>query len=96
MTFIKFDKRYGDIFTYLLGRVAVVGTMDDAVSLSKKTGSSVRFVTLEGEVVNASGAMTGGRYKNNTANLLERKRNKYAGVKDRGSESPCGRGRKRG
>lgn len=71
---IKFDKRYGDIFTYLLGRVAVVGTMDDAVSLSKKTGSGVRFVTLEGEVVNASGAMTGGRYKNNTANLLERKK----------------------
>ena len=42
---IKFDKRYGDIFTYLLGRVAVVGTMDDAVSLSKKTGSGVRSVS---------------------------------------------------
>ncbi len=71
---ISFDKKYENIFTYLLGRVAVVATMDDAVYLSKKTGSGVRFVTLDGEVVNASGAMTGGKYKNNTANLLERKK----------------------
>ena len=46
--------------------------MDHAVRMSKK-GSGLRFVTLEGEIINAGGAITGGRYKNKTANLLERK-----------------------
>ncbi|MBQ6684538.1 MAG: hypothetical protein IJM99_00365, partial [Firmicutes bacterium] len=32
-----------------------------------------RFVTLEGEVINASGAITGGMYKTNSTNLLSRK-----------------------
>lgn len=70
---ISYDSKYGGIFRYLLGRTAIVDTMQDAIDFSKKTGSGVRFVTLEGEVVNASGAITGGKYKNATANLLERK-----------------------
>lgn len=47
--------------------------MNNAVKLSKTAGSGLRFVTLEGEIINSGGAITGGRYKNNTANLLERK-----------------------
>lgn len=70
---IKCDRRYEGIFMYLLGRVAVVETMEDAIAFSKKTGTGVRFVTKDGEIVNASGAITGGKYKNVTANLLERK-----------------------
>ena len=70
---IKCDRRYEGIFMYLLGRVAVVETMEDAIAFSKKTGTGVRFVTKDGEIVNASGAITGGKYKNATANLLERK-----------------------
>lgn len=70
---IECDDKYKDIFRYLLGRVAIVETMQDAIDFSKKNGAGVRFVTIEGEIVNASGAITGGRYKNATANLLERK-----------------------
>ena len=70
---IKYDKKYEGIFRYLLGRVCIVDTMQDAIDFSKKTGQGVRFVTIEGEIVNASGAITGGKYKNATANLLERK-----------------------
>ncbi|MBR5229445.1 MAG: chromosome segregation protein SMC, partial [Firmicutes bacterium] len=70
---VKFDSKYEDIFRYLLGRVAVVDNMDSAVSLSKVAGSGVRFVTLDGEIINASGAITGGKYKNATANLLARR-----------------------
>lgn len=69
---IKFDAKYSGVFEYLLGRVAVVKDMDSAIRLSKKAGG-LRFVTLEGEIINAGGAITGGKYKNNTANLLERK-----------------------
>jgi len=58
---------------YLLGRVIITNTMDDAVRLSKKLKNGARFVTLDGDVVNASGAITGGKYRNKTANLIERK-----------------------
>lgn len=70
---ISYASEYTSIFTYLLGRVAVVDNMDTAVSLSKAAGGGLRFVTLDGEIINAAGAITGGRYKNTTANLLARK-----------------------
>ena len=70
---VKYDPEYKAVFDYLLGRVVIVRDMDTAVRLSKNIGSSVRFVTLEGEVVNANGAITGGRFKNKTSNILSRK-----------------------
>lgn len=70
---ISYDSAYDGIFKYLLGRVAVVDDMDIAVNLSKSAGGGIRFVTTEGEIINASGAITGGKYKNATANLLARK-----------------------
>lgn len=70
---VSFDPRYAGVFAYLLGRVAVVDNMDTAIRLSKMAGTGIRFVTLDGEIINASGAITGGKYKNKTANLLERK-----------------------
>ena len=70
---VEFDSVYEGIFSYLLGRVAIVKDMDTAIQLSKITGSGIRFVTLDGEVINQSGAITGGKFKNQTANLLSRK-----------------------
>ena len=69
---ISFDKELANIYSYLLGRVAIVKDMDSAIRLSK-VSQGLRFVTPEGEIVNASGAITGGAYKNKSANLLERK-----------------------
>ena len=69
---IEFDGKYTSVMEYLLGRVVIVDNMDNAVRLSKKA-SGLRFVTLEGEIINAGGAITGGKYKNKSANLLERK-----------------------
>ncbi|MEI3503183.1 MAG: hypothetical protein V8Q42_05760 [Anaerovoracaceae bacterium] len=40
--------------------------------MSKNSGG-YRFVTLEGEMINAGGAITGGRYMNKTANIPDRK-----------------------
>lgn len=70
---VEYDGKYEGVFRYLLGRVAVVDNMDRAVALSKAAGSGLRFVTLDGEIINASGAITGGKYKNATANLLARR-----------------------
>ncbi|QIB68934.1 chromosome segregation protein SMC [Aminipila butyrica] len=70
---IEFDDKYRKVMEYLLGRVAVVDDLANAVKLSKQASGGLRFVTLEGDVINSGGAITGGTYRNNTANLLERK-----------------------
>ena len=70
---IKFDAKYKKIMEYLLGRVVVVDKLSNAVRLSKSAGSGLRFVTLEGEIINSGGAISGGAYRNNTVGLLERK-----------------------
>ncbi|MCQ2548045.1 MAG: chromosome segregation protein SMC [Clostridia bacterium] len=72
-TCIKYDNAYTNIFDYLLGRVALVDNMDNAVALAKLCPSGLRLVTLDGEVINVSGAITGGKYKNKSANILGRK-----------------------
>ena len=69
---IEFDEKYRNVMEYLLGKVVIVDTMNHAVDLSKKT-KGFRFVTPEGEHINANGAITGGRHKNSSGNLLERK-----------------------
>lgn len=48
-------------------------TIDHAIALSRKYHHTLRIVTLEGELLNAGGSMTGGAFKN-TSNLLGRKR----------------------
>ena len=70
---VKADKQYEGLLKYLLGRVVVVDTIDNAIALSRKYQYSLRIVTLEGELLNAGGSMTGGAFKN-TSNLLGRKR----------------------
>ena len=70
---VKADPRYEGLLKYLLGRVVVVDTIDNAIALSRRYQYSLRIVTLEGELINAGGSMTGGAFKN-TSNLLGRKR----------------------
>jgi len=66
-------KGYEHLATYLLGRILVVDEIDHAIAIARKYRYSFRIVTLEGELLNAGGSMTGGAYKNNS-NLLGRKR----------------------
>lgn len=68
------DDRFREIVDYLLCRVIIADDMDRAVRLSKMNIGGFRIVTKDGEVINAFGAITGGRYKNKTANLLDRKK----------------------
>ena len=70
---IEFDGKYKTVMEYLLGRVVLVDYLEHAVKLSKKASGGLRFVTLDGEVINAAGAITGGAFRSNTAGLLERK-----------------------
>ena len=71
---VETEDKYREIVDYLLCRVLIADSMDNAVSISKKNIGGYRIVTLEGEVINAFGAITGGRFSNKTANLLDRKK----------------------
>ena len=57
---VRFDERYKNIFANLLGRTVVAETLADAVRMSKQSGNSLRIVTLDGQLINAGGSMTGG------------------------------------
>lgn len=67
------DAKYDKVVEYLLGRYLLVDTLDHAMSISKKYHYSVRMVTLDGELLNPGGSMSGGAFCNNS-NLLGRKR----------------------
>lgn len=72
-TLVEIDETYRNLASYLLGRNLVVDNIDNAITLSKKYNQSLRIVTLEGELFNPGGSMSGGAYKN-TSNLLGRRR----------------------
>ncbi|MBQ1888108.1 MAG: chromosome segregation protein SMC [Firmicutes bacterium] len=67
---------YQNIIDYMLGRVVICDDLDHAMAMSRRNDSGLRFVTLDGEIINAAGAMTGGSFKNNTANILTRRAEK--------------------
>lgn len=56
----------------LLGRVIIVETLDVALALAKTKGWN-RLVSLDGEVVHGSGAVTGGRAKHQSTGILQRR-----------------------
>jgi len=56
---VTFDSHFRPVVESLLGRILIVETLDDALAMARTRGWS-RLVTLDGEVVHASGAVTGG------------------------------------
>ena len=69
---INYNKKYEQIILSLLGRTVIVKDMDNAIDLAKKNGYSFRIVTLDGDVINPSGAMAGGSVAKKTVNILGR------------------------
>ena len=72
-TLVKVEERFQALVDSLLGRTVVVDTVDHALSLSRKNNFSLRLVTLDGELLNPGGAITGGAFRH-SGNLLGRKR----------------------
>ncbi|MBQ2503578.1 MAG: chromosome segregation protein SMC, partial [Lachnospiraceae bacterium] len=67
------DSQYEGVIAYLLGRVVVTKTVDDALALARKNKYSLHIVTLEGEYLSPGGSISGGAFRNNS-NLLGRHR----------------------
>ncbi len=72
-TLVKVEEIYRGLADHLLGRTVVVKHIDHGVALAKKYKQTLRIVTLEGELINPGGAMTGGAFRN-SSNLLSRRR----------------------
>ncbi|ADL07824.1 chromosome segregation protein SMC [Thermosediminibacter oceani] len=70
---IEYDKKFTPVLTYLLGRVIVAEDMDSALTIARKTDFSIKVVTLEGEIINPGGPITGGSFKKSSL-FLSRKR----------------------
>lgn len=71
---ITFPDNLKRIISNLLGRICVTDTLQNAMSIASQTGHSFRVVTLDGDVVNPGGSMTGGSIRKQGTGILGRAR----------------------
>ena len=74
---VTYDAKYDDIFRSLLGRTVVAEDLDSGIAMARKYRNAFRIVTLDGQVINRGGSMTGGSVSRSAgvlsrANELER------------------------
>lgn len=86
------DAKYNGIRDSLLGRVAVAEDLDSAVAIARRTKYRFRIVSLDGQVVNAGGSLTGGSRAKNSgllsrASEIQRIREKAAGLQKKADEA---------
>lgn len=65
------DAKYKNIVSNLLGRVMIVEDIDCAIGISKRYNNKYKIVTLDGQVMNPGGSMTGGS-RSRGAGILSR------------------------
>lgn len=68
---LRCDDEYLPIIRNLLSHTAVADNIDSAIAISKRFGHRFKVVTLDGQVMNAGGSMTGGSRGQN-AGILSR------------------------
>lgn len=66
---VKCDSKYDEIVAYTLGKTIVLESLSDAVVFSKKYDDRFKLVTLDGQMINAGGSMTGGSTSRGTGIL---------------------------
>lgn len=71
---IQYDKNLDSVFRSLLGGTVIVDTLDTAVNLAKSSKFTFRIVSLEGDIVNPQGSITGGSKKAEINNILGREK----------------------
>ena len=57
---VSFDGKYRNIFENLLGRTVIAEDLDYGIAMARKYQNAFRIVTLDGQVINRGGSMTGG------------------------------------
>ena len=57
---VRFDPKYTQIFNSLLGKTVIAEDLDCGIAMARKYRNAFRIVTLDGQVINRGGSMTGG------------------------------------
>ena len=70
---ISYNDKYKNIFESILGRTIIIDNIDNGIKFAKETGHKFKVVTLDGEILNPGGSLTGGSFRTN-GNILSRKR----------------------
>jgi len=71
---VEYESAYKPIIENLLGNVIIAKTLEGANAIAKQIQYSHRIVTLEGDVVNPGGSMTGGAVKQKSPSFLTKNR----------------------
>ena len=71
---VDYDEKFDSAGLHLLGNTLVIEDLDAAVALTRRFRPTARLVTLDGEVINTSGAITGGHTNQKKSGLLSRSR----------------------
>ena len=71
---VECEVRFRPVIDYLLAKVIVVDNIKNAVELARNSTHNIKIVTLDGDVINPGGAMTGGVYHKGATSLLGRVR----------------------
>ena len=71
---VEYNKKYDNVIRYLLGNTLVCDNIENATQISRRYPRAFKIVTLDGDVINSSGSMTGGSRKDNAGNLLANER----------------------
>lgn len=85
---VTYDKKYADIFSNLLGRTVIVEDLDCGIAMARKYRNRFRIVTLDGQVINRGGSMTGGSVNQKSgvlsrANELSRLQESLSGMEQK-------------
>lgn len=75
---VSYDSIYDNIIKSLLGNVAISDSIDSAAHIGKMVNNNYKVISLEGDVVYAGGALSGGQQQKTTASTfnIEEKLNK--------------------
>lgn len=71
---VSHDSVYTGIIRNLLGKVVVIDNLDNGIKMARKFRYSFRIVTLDGDLLNTGGAMSGGSLENRGTGILTRNR----------------------
>ena len=71
---VQYDDYYYNVISNLLGNTLICDNIFNANTIAKKYGNSFKIVTLDGDIVMTSGAMTGGSRRKDAGSLLSNER----------------------
>lgn len=71
---ISYDNKIENVVSGLLGGTIIVEKLVDAIQMSKASGYAFKIVSLEGDVINPQGSITGGSKKSEAVGIMSRER----------------------